>query len=76
MVGDFSCVFRSLNNKHALFSDHEALVVKFEVSAVKPKDNNTYQIKDQNSKSCETTEDVETRFLILSKVSSMHQAIF
>ena len=69
-------MFLSLHDKRALFSDHEALVVQFEVTELKPKDNNTYQIKDQNSKSCETTEDFGTRFLILSEVSSVHQAIF
>ena len=69
VISEDLCVFRSLNNKHALFSDHEALVVQFEVSVLKPEDKNTYQISDQNSKSCETTEDVGTRFLILSEVS-------
>ena len=64
-----------LHNKLALFSDHEALVVQFEVSELKLKDNDTYQMKEPNSKSCETTEDVGTRFLILSEVSSLHQAI-
>ena len=59
----------SLHNERARFSDHEALVVQFEVTALTPNDNNAYQIKDQNSKSCETTEDVGTRFLILSEVS-------
>ena len=68
--------FYSRHNKRALFSDHEALVVQFEVTELNAKDNSTYQITDQNSKSCDTTEDVGTRFLILSKVSSMHQAIF
>ena len=67
--------FCSLHNKLALFSDHEALVAQFEVSELKLKDNDTYQMKEPNSKSCETTEDVGTRFLILSEVSSLHQAI-
>ena len=70
-ISEDLCVFCSL----APFLDHEALSVQFEVTELKPKDKSAYQTKYQKYRSCETIGDVEARFLILSKVSTMYRAI-